>query len=520
MSANAEAIVQRNMWISLLPVIICSGCAALLAATLPLTDLPWLAFPALAGLFWSWRSRTWREALLYGFLAGLIYFSLAFSWFGETAGALLGRFGFVTVLGPALLSAPFFALTALLANRAERFAAPPFVPAATAAAFALAEALRSMGPLGNPFAQIAYPQVTTPFGTLAAWIGATGVTALVAFTSASLTEYFIAPKASRLFLGSISGVLLLLLAGGLAFAARPLAAPDLPIAIVQGDIRQDLKWSRPAFDLAVARYTSLTNGIAETPSADPPKIILWPETVIPTDLAADAALQQEFARLAARARAVIIVGALERHDSAPYNTLWYFSPDGTQRVYRKRRLVPFAEWLPAEVLLSRMPFASFISRFGAGKEDAVIPAAGVKTAPLICWESGFADLLHPQLVGGAALIVIATDDAWFGRTAGPDQHAQIAQMRAIESGAWVIRAAATGVSGIIAPDGRFTERSVLDQIQVVRGSVGRRVPTLFATLGPLPIDGALAFIYIASILSGVIWRRARRGSVAEAHGWA
>lgn len=520
MSANADAIIQRNMWTSFLPVVICSGCAALLAATLPLTDLPWLAFPALAGLFWSWRSRTWREALLYGFLAGLIFFSLAFSWFGETAGALLGRFGFITVLGPALLSAPFFALAALLTNRAERFAAPPFVPAATAAAFALSEALRSMGPLGNPFAQIAYPQVGTPFGSLAAWCGATGVTALVAFTSASLTEYFLAPKTSRLFLGSITGVALLLLAGGFASPARQRSAPDLPVAIVQGDIRQDLKWTKPAFDLAVARYTALTNGIAETPSANPPKIILWPETVIPIDLSTDPALQQDFARLAARARAVIIVGTLERRDTVPYNTLWYFSPDGTQRVYRKRRLVPFAEWLPAEALLSRMPFANFVSRFGAGKEDAVIPAAGVKTAPLICWESGFADLLHPQLVDGAALIIIATDDAWFGSTAGPYQHAQIAQMRAIESGTWVIRAAATGVSGIIAPDGRYTERSVLNQIQVVRGSVGRRVPTLFAALGPLPIDGVLALIYIASLLSGLIWRRARGASVDESHGWA
>ena len=114
MTASAGAITRRNIWISFLPVGICSGSAALLATTLPKTDLPWLALPALAGLFLSWRNRSWQASIGLGFLAGIIYFSLAFSWFGETAGALLGPYGFITVLGPAVLSAPFFALARIL----------------------------------------------------------------------------------------------------------------------------------------------------------------------------------------------------------------------------------------------------------------------------------------------------------------------------------------------------------------------------------------------------------------------
>lgn len=482
----------------------------LLAATLPKTDLPWLAPPALAGLFFSWRNRSWQQVTGLGFFAGFVYFALAFSWFGETAGALLGPFGFITVVGPALLSAPYFALAALAANRAERFAAPSYVALASALGFGFFEALRAMGPLGNPFAQIAYPQVATPFGDLAAWLGAAGVTTAIAFVGATIADYFLTPKNLRRFIISISTVSVIVIAAWIFFPARSYPAPDFPVAIVQGNIRQDLKWTQGAFNLSVSRYLGLTNTLADTPNPRPAKLIVWPETVIPTDLNADASLQDQFAHLAARTHATIVVGSLERVAGVPYNTLWYFSPDGTQRVYRKRRLVPFAEWLPAEALLSHLPISDAISRFGTGHDAAVINVAGRLTAPLICWESGFADLLHAQLRRGADLTIISTDDAWFGLSAGPYQHAQIAQMRAMESGTWVIRAAATGVSGIIAPDGEFTQRSVMNQTQVVQGFVGSRIFTVFAFIGPLPITIALFVFYIASLLTGVLWRRGAR----------
>ena len=510
MSANAGAMTRRNIWTFLLPVGVCGGCAALLAAALPKIDLPWLALPALAGLFWSWRNRTWKEALGLGFFAGIVYFSLAFSWFGETAGALLGRFGFVTVLGPAILSAPFFALSALAANRAERFAAPAFVPLASALSFGVCEALRAIGPLGNPFAQVAYPQVATPFAALAPWLGPAGVTVAVAFIGASVADFFLAPKDSRRLLVSISTIAFIVIGASIYFPARSLATPNFPVAIIQGNIRQDLKWTQGAFELSVSRYLGLTNTLADTPNSNPAKLIVWPETVIPTDLNIDESLQNQFAHLAARAHATIVAGSLERIHGVPYNTLWYFSPDGTQRVYQKRQLVPFAEWLPAESLLSHLPVTNLISRFGAGRDATVLPASGRNTAPLICWESGFSDLLHKQLQRGADLIIISTDDAWFGVSAGPYQHAQIAQMRAIESGTWVVRAAATGVSGIIAPDGSFTQRSVLNQIQVVQGLVGPRIWTLFALIGPLPVTIAFSALYLATLLTGIVWRRGAR----------
>ncbi len=92
-----------------------------------------------------------------------------------------------------------------------------------------------------------------------------------------------------------------------------------------------------------------------------------------------------------------------------------------------------------------------------------IPTRALTIAPLICWESAFADLAYAQLRNNAQLLVVSTDDAWFGRRRDPYMHAQIAQLRAIESGAYVVRAAATGISGIIAPNGTWLARSALDR---------------------------------------------------------
>ena len=136
-------------------------------------------------------------------------------------------------------------------------------------------------------------------------------------------------------------------------------------------------------------------------------------------------------------------------------------------------------------------------RFSTGKVDGVYPTAALSVAPLICWESAFADLAFAQVRRGAQLLVVSTDDAWFGTTSGPYMHAQIAQLRAIESGAYVVRAAATGISGVIAPDGSWQKRSRMEEQTIVTGKVGPRVFTVFSLIGPTAVALALACLYVA-----------------------
>jgi apolipoprotein N-acyltransferase len=300
-----------------------------------------------------------------------------------------------------------------------------------------------------------------------------------------------------------------------------MAAATVPIAGVQGNIAQTIKWNANTLPRSVNVYTTLTRDLAPLR----PQLVVWPETVITTDLndraanwnvqaatpeerrqlqsylQTNASLLQRFRALARGLHTTLVVGTVDRHPDehgylTEYNALFTFGPTGRLiDIYDKRQLVPFVENLPARALFQWLPHADLIGRFGFGHDDTVLPFDGMKFAPLICWESAFPDLIYAQIQRGAQVLVIATDDAWFGKSSGTFQHAQIAQMRAIEFGTWVLQSASTGISGIIAPDGRWTEATKLDKEALVVGNVGTPPGSFFARIGPNAIALALTVIY-------------------------
>jgi len=442
-----------------------------------------------------------------------------YSWFGVTAASLVGPYGFLTVLGPAVGDALAFAFAGAFASLA--FARSPGLLGAFAgaAAFAICEWLRSVGVLGVPFAQIGYSQASTVFAPLAAYGGSVFITFVVAAIGAVVASYLIDRSRAVQSAAGLACVAVLTSAAYLFWPARHAAPPTIPVSAIQGNIKQATKWDPQSFALALERYTALTQ--ATQPSH--PVFVLWPETVItaaigdddavpPKDVAATQQIRERFATLARDVNTTIAVGSLQISRDGLHNALYFFAPNGTlESVYRKRQLVPFAEWIPVGgSLLKWFPYLDQLGRQVPGRDPAVVRAGPLAVAPLICWESAFSDVVHDQIVRGADLLAIATDDGWFGRSAGPYQHAQIAQIRAIESGRWVLRAAATGISGIIAPDGRWTQRSGLDEQVVIDGFVGPPTPTLFATIGPWNVAYALFGFYLLALAIGWRWSNASR----------
>lgn len=462
---------------------------------LPLANVAPLTFVGAALLFWAWLSLSVGRAFLAGWLAGTIYFAATFSWFGETAGAYIAPFGFALVLAPALLEGFAFAVAGALVAFAVRRADRALVPLAGAAAFAGLEWLRSIGPLAVPFGNLAYTQVQTPMAPLGAFVGSFGLTfavcVLAAYTAYAVRERGV-PGTSAAVATAYMAVLVCVAAAWLLWPARHAPPATVRVAAIQGNIPQTVKWIRSSFDLANARYEALTRQAALAH----PALILWPETVVTIDLNLDPPLIAQIGALARASRTELIVGAKQLTPRGEYNALYYFRPDGAlERIYGKRRLVPFVEALPASWLFGRLPAASLVSRFLSGSWTGVTSIDGLRIAPMICWESAFDGVAHEAVRDGAQAFAIATDDAWFGETAGPYQHAEIAQMRAIETGSWVLRAAATGVSGIIAPTGRYTHESRLDRVAIVTGDIGRPARTLYASLGAVPIAIGLTLIY-------------------------
>jgi apolipoprotein N-acyltransferase len=148
------------------------------------------------------------------------------------------------------------------------------------------------------------------------------------------------------------------------------------------------------------------------------------------------------------------------------------------------------------------------SHFSEGTRSEIVDVGAMRFAPVICWESAFSGIVRNDVRDGATALIVSTDDAWFGTTAGPYQHAQIAQMRALETGRWIVRAASTGISGIIAPDGRYTVATRLGVPAIVTGSIGAPVATAYDELGGSGVAIVLAVTYLAIV--GRTWIRMRR----------
>jgi len=472
-----------------------------LHAAFPKFGLVWLAPLALAGLFALWGELPPRAALLAGYGAGVVFFALDFAWFGETAGKLLGPFAFILDLGPALIEALAFALTALVVSVAARRCPAWLAVLVGAAAFTATEWARSSGLLGVPLYQIGAPLIETPLVPLAALGGVYLLTFVCALFGAALAslgrdQSWRSAAAYGAFIIGITAV------AWAIWPARTIApGRAITVAAVQGNITQDLKWTTPALDLAVTRYTSMTEALRPAH----PQFVLWPETVITTDLAADPTLQARFAALARDLHTTLAVGSVTAV-GADRNVLAFYLPaaglSSAVAYYTKHQLVPFAEFLPGPSWLRALPFAGLAGPFVPGTGDPVIRVGGLAVAPLICWESAFGDLAQTSAAEGAQFDAVATDDAWFGTSDGPYAHAQLTTVRAVETGRWIVRAAATGISGIVGPDGRWRERTALETQTSVVGTIGPPQPGPYARLGPLPFGIAFTLIAVAGLAAG------------------
>ena len=477
-------------------------CAFALHLAFPRTGAWWVIPFALAVMFRVWAGLPLWSAALNGYVSGLVFFTLSFSWFGETAAALVGPLGFVIDLGPALGEALAFAFTALVASLAARRCAPALAPLVTAAAFTAAEWMRSSGIVGVPFGQLGLPLIDSPMRPLAAFAGGYGLTFVIAAVAAYVGAATTAPRLRPAAAFAVVAALALTGAAWIAWPARTLATPALRIAAIQGNIPQSIKATDAARLLAAQRYATMTQAVA----AQHPAFVVWPETVILTDMTRDTAARAAFGALARKIAIPIFVGTITSDaEGHLYNTSLIYDRNGNvEASVSKRQLVPFAEFLPAPQWLRAIPAVNEIGNFTQDHGPQIDPLthAGV----LICWESVFGDIAVETANAGAQFFAITTDDAWFGTSDGPAQHAQATTLRAVETGRWIVRAASTGISGIIAPDGEWRTRTALMTQTTIVGDIGPPVDTPYLHVGPYAIGlGMLAFV----ILALVPWRRFR-----------
>jgi apolipoprotein N-acyltransferase len=239
------------------------------------------------------------------------------------------------------------------------------------------------------------------------------------------------------------------------------------------------------------------------------QFVLWPESAIAFHFEEDRAGADRVRALARQAKVSILLGSdqIDRGVTTRYyNAAFLVREDGsTAGVYRKMHLVPFGEYVPLkQVFFFAAPLVEAVSDFSPGTSPVLLPVEGHQVSTAICYEIVYPALVRRFVRDGSELLTTITNDAWFGRTSAPHQHFAQAAMRAIENGRYLVRAANTGISGVVDPYGRVIVESRLFEPAVVTSEARYLTHrTLYTRIGD-------TFAYACAVLALMLLIASRR----------
>lgn len=484
----------------------------LLAVSFPLPGLSILAWCALVPLLVAIGQQSARNAFRLGFCTGFVSFVGILYWLNivmTTYGKLPLPVSVVLTLILSAYLALFIAIPSYLGRRAEDAGIPLAV--SLPLFWVAGELLRSFLLTGFPWASLGYTQYRTlPLIQIADLTGVYGLSFLIVLGNVALLRLalWIRARNGVPFPYRETVVLLLLLALTVGYGFFRLNQPDggkrLRVALAQGNIPQDVKWD-PAFqETTVATYERLSRK-AGTGSID---LLVWPESALPFFYQTEEQYAARVQRLARELQASLVVGSpafRKEGDALRYlNSAFLLGPTGeTLGRGDKFHLVPFGEYVPLARLL---PFVHKlvvgIGDFSPGEAITPLAAPFGKLGVLVCYEGIFPEISREFARKGAQLLVIVTNDAWYGRSSAPYQHFSMAVFRAVENRVPLVRAANTGITALIDSRGHvrgmtglFSEALLTGEVRLGNGdTIYSRFGDFFAWLCLL--GGALAVVRI------------------------
>ncbi len=454
------------------------------------------------------------RAFLLGLTTGFIYFIGTLYWitrvmavYGGLATPVAALINIALVMYLALFPAAFAAAMAVLTRGrdARTLMWAPVVWVTT-------ELGRTYLLTGFPWVLLGYSQVTVlPVAQLASLVGVYGLSALVAAIGAAIAAGAVSrrPPIQSFAPLAMAFALVLIVAGWgslrIARAQLTREGERVRVGLVQGNVEQADKEDARQFAPIFARYLQMTRQAIFQGAS----FIVWPESSTPFYFAEDREAAEQVRRIAREAHVSILLGSdeIERgHPAKYYNSAFLVRPDGSAgAAYRKMHLVPFGEYVPARPVfffMSRLVEA--VSDFSPGETATLLPVGSHPVSTSICYEVVYPNLVRRFVNDGAELLTTITNDAWFGPTSAPHQHFAQASMRAIENGRYLVRSANTGVSGIVDPYGRVTERSRLfEPAIIVSDARFLSGPTTYAQIGDV-------FAYACVAATAALLATARR----------
>jgi apolipoprotein N-acyltransferase len=535
MSANklraaGLAIILAWGWKRAAIALVAGALSALAMAPFNAWPVLFVTFPVAVWLIDGAAAGRWRgvpAAAMSGFWFGLGYFVPGLYWIGYAFLVDAPTFAWLmpfAVLGLpaylALFSAFGFALARLLWTRdASRLLA-------LAISLTLGEWLRGHVLTGFPWNAFGYA-LSEPLALAqtASLIGLWGMTFLCVAIFASPAvlidgssrgrKPWIAPVIALLLLGAMG------IFGAVRLTLLPTIMTKVKLRIMQPNLQQDVRFNYSAKADVMQKYLTLSDRASgpQSTGVRDAQILIWPESAFPFFLTREADAMAQIADLLPKGT-VLITGSVRAPDVPPgvritraYNSIYIIDHDGSVlSVYDKLHLVPFGEYLPFQDLMEKLGFVQltkvqggFIP--GTRRRALEIPDAP-RALPLICYEAIFPGNVAAR-DDRPGWIINLTNDGWFGISTGPYQHLQQARMRAIEEGLPVVRAANTGISAVIDPEGRIVARLGLGIEGVLDASLPTAIPpTVYARFGDVPA----ATIVFAALLLVIRRRFSRRTS--------
>ena len=423
-----------------------------LAGAFPELSLWWLAWVALVPLLLVVRAApSGREAAVRAWLGGAGFFGAACSWLAPVTGLFM--LPLALVMGLAWAPWGWVAWWCLRPGAPARRLA--LAPLAVPTAWVAAEYARSWESFGGPWVLAGASQWNQPATLAAAAVGGVWLVGfLVVAANAALAAAVAAAPARRVAAG-------LLLAAAAAAAAGPAWAARRPPPEVTGTVR--LALVQPGrIDPVGPRFAAserITRELAATAArrGQGADLVVWGESSVGLDPLAQRAYLERLRAAARAAGADLLVNVdARRGPGGIFKTALLVGEGGVRGRYDKLRLVPFGEYVPLRPVLgwvaSVTPAAAEDRRRGA--DLAVLRSGPYAIGPLVCFESSFPDLARTLARRGADLIVVQSATTTFQESWGPEQHASLVAVRAVESGRPVVQAALSGVTTAADPRGQ------------------------------------------------------------------
>jgi apolipoprotein N-acyltransferase len=501
--------------------VLAAAAGLVLSAAFEPVALAWLMPAAVAGFVVATRGLRLRRAFVVGLAFGAAFYFTHIFW--------MRAVGIPAWIALATLETLFYALLGSISALVQRHR---LWPVWFAAAWTAVEVWRSGWPLGGmPWGRLAFGVVDTPAAEALPYVGAVGVSFLLALSGALLAWLVTGPVAgegSRRVAAAGLVALVALLAVPAVFPWEFESDGELTVAAVQGDVPgngDDILYDyRQVTQNHVDATVDLAQQVADG-EVPRPDLVVWPENSTAVDPFKDAETNQGIVTASAAIQAPILVGAIV--DGGPGQVLnqgIVWDPDtGAGERYTKWHPVPFGEYIPLRSVFMKYQFFDRLREVGrdmlTGTRREPLEIAGVPVADAICFDIAYDDGLQAQLSNGAELLVVQSSQATFIHTDEVDQQFAITRLRAIETGRWVAVATTNGVSGIIAPDGHVVATAENRTRAVLVEQVGLSDSLTPATrIGPWSGRAAILLTALGILLSLLPYGRRHRRDAGQGEG--